>query len=226
MRRSKLFVLLTFKDSMVAWLLLSVWWDKEEGSRPESWKAAPPGGGGLIPPLHMIWETLISPGAGIPCQMPKVGGSSNCTFYPYLAKLSGAVEQLNKEIFHRGNGMVHRFPCSRDWKILGVFAKKHHRNVLVSFKYSKALSLVIGEEWILSLWYRAEEENVHPEQGWVPSALMFVSPSNTEVELYVLICPFSHAKDRLGGGLLRAGSEGGKIKEALLFWKTMFFKAV
>lgn len=32
-------------------------------------KAAPPGGGRPVPPPCMIWETLISLGTGIPCQM-------------------------------------------------------------------------------------------------------------------------------------------------------------
>jgi len=68
--------------------------------------------------------------------------------------------------------------------------------------------------------------HVHPKQGWVSFALVFVSPANTEVKLHTLIRPFSCSKDRLGGGSLRTGSEGGKIKAALLFRKALLFKAI
>lgn len=64
---------------------------------------------------------------------------------------------------------------------------------------------------------RRRKWNVHPKEGGVSSALVFVSPLNTEVDLDMLISPFSCSKDRSGGQLLRAGSEGGKMKAALLF---------
>lgn len=77
--RSKLFVLLTFEDSKVVWLPLSVLWDRGR-LKEESWKAARPGGGRLVPSVYMIWETLISLGSGIPCQMPKERGHHTALF--------------------------------------------------------------------------------------------------------------------------------------------------
>lgn len=106
MRRSKLFVFLTFKDSLVAQLALSVLWDKEE----ESWKAAPPVGGRLLPPVFMIWETCISLGTGIPYQMPKGRGYHTVLF---ILILQNSLEQPNREMFHRRNSMVHIFLWSR-----------------------------------------------------------------------------------------------------------------
>lgn len=46
---------------------------------------------------------------------------------------------------------------------------------------------------------RRRKWHVHLNQGWVSSALVFVSPSNTDVDLYMFICGFSCSKDRLRG---------------------------
>lgn len=73
MRRSKLFVLLTFEDSKVVWLPLSVLWDKEEDSRKSHEKLHLQVEGGLY--LLYIWsgKRLLAWGLESLARCPKRG---------------------------------------------------------------------------------------------------------------------------------------------------------
>lgn len=127
----------------------------------ESWKAAPPGGGRLLPPVFMIWETRISLGTGIPHQMPKGRGCHTVLFILILQNSLELWSSPTGKCSIGGTVWFTDFYEAEHWlkDVERLWKNNSRGNVLVSCKYSQALSLVIGEEWILSLWYIAEKEN-------------------------------------------------------------------